>query len=523
MSSLTDIVKAMSTEKENSTLGWDVVVNYTSRELNNLLQARHEQGSLGQLKDLSVQLPKHDDEGKRYTAYYNFKLGAPLIQFTSNGIDPSCSVKIPITGGTVKGKNEKIFTINPDVYTLLVSAVPLASANGTVGAERNPKDSDQPFIFSSPATTGIVTLNLGTAADTITVELQIVPEGPGHPEHVFLIDDEKGNLADRIKTQLRDPHIGGKITWDLGHVNNNLPSNNADNSLVPKSFRFAVYAADNKAETVLSLFIQTDDSLYGQIKVLQEDWISQWIKKYQVSPIASTYTASIIFNNRTITSLMNKSVQGMTIQKSPDQPTGDGLKLTVRTHKKYIIEGKDNITRSFREIRSKVNENLDDEEKALHITIGQNGNPNSAPSAQLNWGFTSSVKWSQWTSNVTQSGTVKITNKLEKTKSVDDSDLPNYLVHMDVSIDSSDWDKPDIKADETTWWEKIAGATDWKPTLVTDALPSSLPSVKVELINFNFFVTTNLLLPGSKMINFKKDPGARFPKDLYVVGHVATK
>ena len=315
-------------------------------------------------------LLKHDDEGNPYTAYYVFKLGAPLIQFASNGIHPLCSVNIPIIGGTVKGHNEKIFNIGPDVYTLLISSIPLASANGTVGAERNPQDSDKPFIFTSPSTTGLVTLNLGTAADNIAVDFQIVPEGPGRPEHVFPIDDDKWNLAEKIKTQLRDPHIGGKITWDLVYINNNLPYN-ADDSLVPKSFRFAIYAPDNRAESILSLFIQTDDFQYGKVKSLQASWIDQW-DQYKVSPIASPYTASVIFNNRLIISLMNKSVREITIQKSPDQPTGGGLKLTVLTHKRYYIEGKKNIAMYLQVTRSTVDEKLDDESNALHITVGQN-------------------------------------------------------------------------------------------------------------------------------------------------------
>ena len=318
--------------------------------------------------------PNHDDDGNPYTAYYLFKLGAPLIQFTSNGIDPFCSVNIPIIGGTVKGVNGKISTINPDIYTVLVSAIPLASANGTVGAERNPQESDQPFIFSTPNTTGIVTLNLGTAADTIAVKIQIVPEDPGCPEHVFLIDDEKWGLAEKIKTQLRDPQIGGKITWDIGFINNDLPSSNTGDSLVPKSFRFAIYASDNKteSETVLSLFIQTDDTQYGKINTLQADWMAQWDENYKVSPIASLYTASVIFNNRMIIDFMDKSVQEMTIQKCPDQPIGGGLKLTVLTDQIYYIDGMKNSELYHKEARWVVWTNLDEEPNALHITVGQN-------------------------------------------------------------------------------------------------------------------------------------------------------
>ena len=117
-------------------------------------------------------------------------------------------------------------------------------------------------------------------------------------------------------------------------------------------------------------------------------------------------------------------------------------------------------------------------------------------------------------------GQVKITNKLDKTKSVDDSDLPNYHLHMNVNIDSSDWDKPDIEGDQDNDWRNVARRTGWKPALVTDALPSSL---LVELVNFNFFMTTNLLRPDNNVIKFKTDPGARFPRDLYIVGNVAKK
>ena len=160
----------------------------------------------------------------------------------------------------------------------------------------------------------------------------------------------------------------------------------------------------------------------------------------------------------------------------------------------------------------------------LDILINEQGNPDSPPSVQLDWGFTSSMECYEWIyPSSTHSRNVNITNKLEKTKFIDDSDLPNYLLHMDVSIDPSDWERPHIQLDEPHWWEVVARATDWEPHFVTDALPSLKVGSKVELVNFNFFMTTNILLPGNKVIKFEKDPGARFPKDLYVVGHVAKK
>lgn len=107
------------------------------------------------------------------------------------------------------------------------------------------------------------------------------------------------------------------------------------------------------------------------MKALQADWIVQWDEKYKASPIASPYTASVIFNSRLIINFMNKSVQGMTIQKSPDQPTGGGLRLTVLTDQFYVIEGMLNKELYHQECRTTVDEYLDDESNALHITLGQ--------------------------------------------------------------------------------------------------------------------------------------------------------
>ena len=88
----------------------------------------------------------------------------------------------------------------------------------------------------------------------------------------------------------------------------------------------------------------------------------------------------------------------------------------------------------------------------------------------------------------THHGTVKKTNKLEKTKFVGYGDLPDYLVHIPT------------QATGTSPLSRLTKSMgmDWEPSL---ALPSSLPSVRVEVIEFNF-------VP---------------PKDLHVVGHVAKK
>ena len=144
----------------------------------------------------------------------------------------------------------------------------------------------------------------------------------------------------------------------------------------------------------------------------------------------------------------------------------------------------------------------------------------------MNWSFSFSIHWTEWIYPKTNNeGDVTISNQLKTasaSKSIDDSELPSYVVSLDASIAASDWDTPVYTSPDLSGWQKIAGETDWKPDFVVDNLPA-LPTMNFKLIDFNFFMTTNLLLPGSKVITFDKDPGVRFPRDLYVVGQVNVK
>lgn len=324
----------------------------------------------GQNSCLDSKTQGYDKYGNPYDVNYDFELGAPSIQFTSKGDDPTCSVTIPITGGSVKTPAVTM-AISPDVYSIFVAEIPLASATGTVGAPRDPQDSDKPFTFSSPNTTGVVTLNLGVAGASIVVS--ILTANVDKSKHVGWIDNQKGDLSAQIETYLKDPHTGGSIRWDLASANNHLPSqaNDAATSLVPKLFYFTIYATDANSDSILSLFIQTDATKYGEEKAIFSLWTAQWTK-YGVPPIPSSYTASVIFNNGTIASLMDQSAeaQGCAIKASPTQPKS-GLEVTVQTHKSYNISKENVIKAYYHASRSGVQLNFDDESSALHITIDQ--------------------------------------------------------------------------------------------------------------------------------------------------------
>ena len=66
-------------------------------------------------------------------------------------------------------------------------------------------------------------------------------------------------------------------------------------------------------------------------------------------------------------------------------------------------------------------------------------------------------------------------------------------------------------------------ASDPPPHLMTarrNALQSMSPRPKLDTGGLGFFLTTNLLNPGAKVIEIDKDVGMRLPKDMVLVGDI---
>ena len=136
----------------------------------------------------------------------------------------------------------------------------------------------------------------------------------------------------------------------------------------------------------------------------------------------------------------------------------------------------------------------------------------------LKWEFSFTTGW-MWVHGGTGemvTGNVTVTNTLDKKKFFDNTVLPDYRVHLDASIKKDDWDWSRSVTNDK--WYQVASATVWN-VLSKDAMPDP-PSLNLEVFDIDFFMTTNLLLPNSKVIEFKADPGVRFPRDLYLVGQI---
>jgi hypothetical protein len=130
----------------------------------------------------------------------------------------------------------------------------------------------------------------------------------------------------------------------------------------------------------------------------------------------------------------------------------------------------------------------------------------------LAWKFKSGLRY-QLSFLPPGKGTLTVKLKKDLKKYADDSSLPNYILRLNASLVLEDWENEVTSRDLTSWLQEI---TEY------DIMPI-LPWFRLELINCNFFLLQNLLLPGEKVIDFEATPGARLPLDAYIVGKVAHK
>lgn len=92
---------------------------------------------------------------------------------------------------------------------------------------------------------------------------------------------------------------------------------------------------------------------------------------------------------------------------------------------------------------------------------------------------------------------------------------------MDLSITASDWSQPVITQTAQSIFDELFNGVIDKGWFVSN-LPT-LPTPDLKMGSLDFFLTTNLLMPGQKVISIDSTVGLRVPHDFYIVGNVVTK
>jgi len=81
--------------------------------------------------------------------------------------------------------------------------------------------------------------------------------------------------------------------------------------------------------------------------------------------------------------------------------------------------------------------------------------------APLEWEFSFEVEWGETIIGAgvggISSGTMKITDKLNKKKYVDSDSLADYKVRLDASLKEKDWDLAQSEGEDPSEWNKLFG------------------------------------------------------------------
>ncbi|KAF7790744.1 hypothetical protein EIP86_001701 [Pleurotus ostreatoroseus] len=536
---LEEIVKQMGTEPNNSTLGWDVVVNYKESEINDLLEESYHNDPDSHVKELDLELTGYDQDANPYTISFHFELGPPRIKFVGEGIHPSCELYIPINGGQTKTSTQTL-DIYAGAYELRLMSLLMATMSGSTG---DLTEGSKPFIFPPQGSeTASVTIDMRASSDS---EFAVQMNNVSSDESIQnkQVNAHLGDLEKQTRAYFVEPENVTSIQYKLASVDSTPPPDGYI-ALHPKSFRFAAYRSETYPTTVLSLFIQTSETATGIQADLQQHWTGQWVHDYNVAPISETHSASIIFNSTMMhNTVISPAFKAADIEAdAPSFLTGKGLVYKIRTNKTIDVEAYEEGLNHF----DGVHVDLNDDEKTLRLTLGQNvrlysqlsirlqihtdyyiiqDKPEDPAAGYVKWNYTYNFKYGTTrfvpnpaggTTTVDDSGTCTVENSLSK-ESAFSSKLSDGTLDMDLAISERDWDKPKVTKTADSAFSTVFGNAN--PTWFDSTLPS-MPSVNIHMGSLYFFLTTNLLMPGKKVISIDANAGLRIPHDFYIVGTI---
>ncbi|KAF8431457.1 hypothetical protein L210DRAFT_3651142 [Boletus edulis BED1] len=525
--SITDTVEGM--KKETSvTLGWDVVVNYTESDINNLLYETFKDKSKEQITEIKCKIKVLDITNPTNFIYihYDFKLAAPLLNFNSRSAQgPSCNLTLPIIDGTVQPEGGEPAIIRPGRYSLVLGTLKLATAKGA--ADPDTKPYDDPFVIPDQGSKqGCVVIDLPTSRD-LTVDIK-VDKNSSIPE-IPILDSFIPNVCLEIEKFFRVPDKA--IRYEIARVKA-IPPPSGTIQLKAISFRFHAFLPSESKNSndagVLTLFIQTRSVNHGRQKELATEWEYLWRNRLKCSPIPKDKTASIILSKDMIHEIVFKpAIEAKKFTGTLEDSKGS-MKIKIDTGKTAERATVDNFVDAklgrVRYSAEKVSVKL----PPLVLTMSEHAD---AAVYTLAWEFDYTFEWviqvlpAIGTPPAPTYGTVKATHTIPK-----DSNkhaklvtfLDDYSFKLECSVSKDDWgDK--FEADDPSGWEEWLGKSGVVPDWVK-SLHFGLPNFELPLESVNFFLTTNLLFPDDKqVIDIDKTSGLHIPADLYLVGKVKTK
>ncbi|MCJ1352729.1 MAG: hypothetical protein MMC33_002713 [Icmadophila ericetorum] len=549
------------------TLGWNIVASYSEREINKLLADRYARldKTNRMVKEITGMKVKVKDQKTRkwLSRHYSVKFEAPLIQFHgASAREPSCELIMPITEGfftetpegqePAPGAERYPIADSPNSQRVRIMGIPLGTVTGkyqdikdqSAGGQTRPKikSAENPVVFDRPSTEAegrgqvayvVLDLPLGDG-------LQIAVEPNNKTEDA---SEDARALEGPLKNFFSDPTKIDVIEYALVRVNNDQPA--GSNDLVPDCFQMATFASHDFPDSVLSLFIKvrgSNDS--GQLNNLQQKWAGQWtLDRINACPIPKGYTASIIMNpNLVYEKLLKTGMQGA--YNCSDKRLGDrqdGISWTAAPKKKWVVgwfshRYRQNNDDSVLEVDG-WEKDFKDEPMRIDLKQIEDAKAKDGPVAYIKWTFKTRAKWDDSSKDTKWwnfgNRALYTSGEVETSWSLD-RDFPCKVTMNDdrfeLVIDTADRTLADRFW--TATHAQVPGSGGILDFLIIDPpddakaemlkkIGNITPSLDIKSMGLGFLRTTNLLMPGSKVIKFDREAGVRVPRDLIMVGKVA--
>ncbi|KAI6780911.1 uncharacterized protein J7T54_007391 [Emericellopsis cladophorae] len=525
------------------TMGWDVVANYSETQINSLLAERHRsftQKQSGMLQELRFENDEVDNRThQKYKSFWHVKFGPPVIEFNARSVKtPCCSLKMEVIGGSVQwGSEAPVESFEPGWFVSL-NNVPLASAmgelvEGKIQPEENtsiiPGTKPIHFDFDVVKQQHVV---LAFEMDPNSITVTAIPPEDWNKDDSHSVTDSQ--FQDRFKAYFTGTKGGiGQLvdgvprafSYAIASVNNQTNSQGVE--LRPEKFQFATYCGSGHWEnvTILSIFIQVVGGVSKPDSVnLQQRWTTQWYDN-GIMPIPAGFSASLLLSSSLFkTTILQHGFKnsGWSLKDSPT-PNEAVNKVTCLSSEKWNV-AEQNIKYHQTSVFHVDGSNVNLKDCPLELSINQD-DVNGPPSVRALWKIERSINWTaKWDfayigpNYEGASGTINATyqlcdtdnhalpRKLNSTVKVTDDDFK-----FDLNLQTKDF-RMDQKEPNGISWDA------WHEGM--EKLWQQAPEVSVASFGIGFLRTTNLLLPGSKVMGINSTVGVKIPKDLVLVGDV---
>lgn len=476
----------------DSTNQWDIVCSYSVAQLNHFLQLQYDANKLA--KEVKLSTLRNDPfTGDKFHIDYDIHFASPALSFIS-GRSGFAKLKMEIREGssyTIRESKKK--TDIPAGKYSIASIVPLASIAGDTGtitgAEHiiefsDGKKQEQHIILHMKNIDG-ATFQIVPTPD---------PKDKDPLETYFL-----PVLANYFKTEIQE------IDYALTSVNNEKQSGKV--VLTPKSFVFA--SAGTNSGGALSLYIQTE----GSKNPPGNPNPSFQPGGMQITPIPTGYTASVILSSDLISNYYLRSqlkTKGYTISFIN---ASEGLLANLVAGTSVIADG-DSGHFAFG----------NHDYKGLSIPI-DNHHPVqfriSNSNIFITWEGRTKSEWSEVTAQTGGGrwGSVHIEISLSKGPlafvSLDD----HSFQLLDLMITSSDFSVK-VSKGSCSFLERLDRCVESYPPYYKKDMTLKMPDINLKLEGLDFFLTTNLLSPGKKIIKVDTKAGLKTPRDFLLVGEI---